>query len=113
MLTIDDHTLIEYFKEDVPYLDLTTYLQEAPATKVRFDIFTREDLIVSCSEEAQRLAKLLGCEVNYYLPSKHKAQNGDTLLSLTGDYKTIHQVWRSLRITSYNVCYTKLLRNTK
>ena len=52
MLRIDDHTLMEYFKEDVPYFDLTTSLQEQSDRRVKLEIFTREEVIVSCSEEA-------------------------------------------------------------
>ncbi|MBD3797875.1 MAG: molybdenum ABC transporter, partial [Campylobacterales bacterium] len=40
MLRIDDHALMEYLKEDVPYLDLTTALQEASDKKTRLEIFT-------------------------------------------------------------------------
>ncbi|MBN2250435.1 MAG: molybdenum ABC transporter, partial [Campylobacterales bacterium] len=62
MLRIDDHTLMEYLKEDVPYFDLTTALQESSGKRAKLEIFTREEVIVSCSEEAKRVAELLGCE---------------------------------------------------
>ncbi|MFT7880245.1 MAG: ModD protein [Sulfurimonas sp.] len=97
MLRIDDHTLMEYLKDDVPYFDLTTSLQEASDRKVKLEIFTREEVVVSCSEEAKRLAELLGCEIEHVIPSKQKAGKGETILSLTGDYETIHQVWRSVQ----------------
>ncbi|MBD3789709.1 MAG: molybdenum ABC transporter [Campylobacterales bacterium] len=94
---INDYTLMEYFKEDVPYLDLTTSLQEIPKTNVKLEIFTREDVIVSCSEEAKRLAKLLGCETTHFIPSTQKANRGETILSLIGPYATVHQIWRSVQ----------------
>ena len=106
---INDHELMEYFKEDVPYFDLTTSLQEASAEKVKLEIFTREDVIVSCSEEAKRVAELLGCEILHYIPSKQTAAKGEIILSFTGSYETVHQVWRraqnileySCRIATY------------
>ncbi|MDM5271377.1 ModD protein [Sulfurovum sp. zt1-1] len=97
MLRIDDHTLMEYFKEDVPYFDLTTSLQEQSSKSVRLEIFTREDVIVSCSEEAKRVAELLGCDIEYWIPSKQKARKGETLLIMSGTYETVHQVWRSVQ----------------
>lgn len=98
MLRIDDHTLMEYLKEDVPYLDLTTSLQEASGQQARFEIFTREDVVVSCSEEAKRLAELLGCEVEHVMPSRQKAQKGESVIAIRGDYETLHQVWRSMQV---------------
>ena len=94
MAMINDYDLMEYFKEDVPYLDLTTSIQEASAYKVKLEIFTREDVIVSCSEEAKRIAELLGCEILHYVPSKQTAVKGEVVLSFIGSYETIHQVWR-------------------
>lgn len=97
MLRIDDHTLMEYLKEDVPYFDLTTALQGVSDKKAKLEIFTREEVIVSCSEEAKRVAELLGCEIEQAIPSKQKALKGETILSLRGDYETVHQVWRSVQ----------------
>ncbi|UFH58958.1 ModD protein [Sulfurovum mangrovi] len=98
MLRIDDQTLMEYFKEDVPYLDLTTSLQEASGKQARFEVFTREDVIVSCSEEARRLAELMGCEVEHAIPSKQKALKGESVIVIKGDYEVLHQVWRSIQV---------------
>ncbi|MDD2451878.1 MAG: molybdenum ABC transporter, partial [Sulfurovum sp.] len=92
MLRIDDRTLMEYLREDVPYFDLTTALQESSGKKAKLEIFTREEVIVSCSEEAKRVAELLDCEIEYAIPSKQKALKGETILSLRGDYETVHQV---------------------
>ncbi|MDY0403396.1 ModD protein [Sulfurovum sp.] len=97
MLRIDDHVLMEYLKEDVPYFDLTTALQGESGKKAKLEIFTREEVIVSCSEEAKRVAELLGCEIEHAIPSKQKALKGETILSLRGDYETVHQVWRSVQ----------------
>jgi len=97
MLRIDDHTLMEYLKEDVPYFDLTTALQESSGQRAKLEIFTREEVIVSCSEEAKRVAELLGCEIEHAIPSKQKVLKGETILSLKGDYETVHQVWRSVQ----------------
>lgn len=94
MFKLNDNELLEYIKEDVPYLDLTTTLQDLPDKKAKMEIFTREDVIAACSEEASRVAELSGCRVEFVLPSKSKAKAGDTLISFSGSYENIQSAWR-------------------
>ena len=98
MFNLNDNELLEYIKEDVAYFDLTTYLQESSNKKAKMDIYTREDIVVSCSEEASRIAELLGCKVEFKIPSKQKAKGGETILSFSGDYEKVHQAWRSSQV---------------
>ena len=98
MFTLNDNELQSYINEDVPYFDLTTYLQDASAKQARLDVFTREEVVVSCSEEASRIAVLLGCEVLSFLPSKSKATKGEVLLSFQGGYEKVHQAWRVAQV---------------
>lgn len=98
MFKLNDNELLEYINEDVPYLDLTTTLQDAPNKNAKMEIFTREDVIVSCSEESARVAELLGCKVEFVLPSKSKAKAGDTLMSFSGSYENIQSAWRATQL---------------
>lgn len=98
MFKLNDNELLEYIKEDVPYFDLTTTLQDMPNKKAKLQIFTREDVIVACSEEASRVAQLIGCEVNFVLPSKAVAKRGDILLEFSGDYENVQSAWRSAQL---------------
>ncbi len=98
MFILNDYELQSYINEDVPYFDLTTYLQEASDKQSRLDIFTREEVMVSCSEEASRIAQLLGCEIVSCLSSKTKAHKGDVILSFKGDYEKVHQAWRLAQV---------------
>jgi molybdenum transport protein len=98
MFTINDNELLEYIKEDLPYFDLTTTLQNASDKKAKMQIFTREDVIVSCSEEAARVAELIGCEVYFVMPSKTQAKHGDVLLEFVGSYEKIQSAWRSVQL---------------
>ena len=115
MFTLNDNELQSYINEDVPYFDLTTYLQEASDKKARLDIFTREEVVVSCSEEASRIAQLLGCEVLSVLPSKTKAKKNEILLSFQGDYEKVHQAWRVAQVLLEYSCkiatYTQQMRD--
>ena len=98
MYRLNDTELLKYIEEDVPYLDLTTHLQDINGKKAKLQIITREDLLVSCMEEACRIAELLGCSVDSFIPSRQKAKAGETLLSFSGDYNDVHKAWRSSQV---------------
>ncbi|MCD4667269.1 MAG: molybdenum ABC transporter, partial [Sulfurimonas sp.] len=98
MFNLNDNELLEYIKEDLAYFDLTTYLQDSSDKKAKIDIYTREDIIVSCSEEASRIVELLGCKVDLVIPSKQKVKAGEIILSFSGDYEKVHQAWRSSQV---------------
>ncbi len=104
MFRIDDNELLKYVEEDVPYLDLTTHLQNVENKKVKLKLVTREELVVSCMEESCRIAELLGCEVESFIPSKQKAKKGDLLLSFSGDYNDVHKAWRSSQVILEYAC---------
>lgn len=98
MIEFSDYELNEYIKNDIPYFDLTTYLQNCNNKKARIEIFTREDIIVSCIEEACKIVRLLNCEVQTFAPSKIRLQKGDVLISFYGEYNNIHKAWRAVQI---------------
>lgn len=98
MLKLNDIELLEYIKEDVPYFDLTTTLQDMPNKRAKLQIFTRENVVVACSEEAARVAELIGCEINFALPSKSIAKQGDVLLEFSGSYENVQSAWRSAQL---------------
>lgn len=95
MIYFSDEELMRYVREDAPYGDLTTWLQNASSTKAKFKIYTRDDIVVSCMDEATRIATLLGAKVIFALPSGSHAKKGDILLKVEGSYGALHQIWRS------------------
>ncbi|MGW8168584.1 MAG: ModD protein [Sulfurovaceae bacterium] len=98
MFKLNDNELLEYIKEDIPYFDLTTTLQNVPCKQARMQIFTREDIIVACCEEAARVAELIGCEIHFMLPSKSMAKQGDVLIEFVGSYENVQSAWRSTQL---------------
>jgi len=114
MIHFTDNELLTLLNDDLPYLDLSTSLQEKSQTKAKLEIFTREDIIVSCSEESCKIAKLMNCEVLHYLPSKTKAKKGDLVLSFVGTYENIHKIWRTtqliLEYSSKIATYTAIMK---
>jgi molybdenum transport protein len=98
MIHFTDSELEQYINEDIPYLDISTYLQKIENKSASLEIITREDVLVSCMEEACRIVTLLGCVVDYYVASKTHAGKGDVLLRFSGDYNDVHKAWRSAQV---------------
>lgn len=95
MFTINKNLLHHFIKDDLPYFDLTTMLQEADEKEGTLEIFTRHEVIVSCIEEAVQIADIIGVSVLHCLKEGQRAQEGDTLLKLRGSYQKLHHAWRS------------------
>ncbi|MGB3751076.1 MAG: ModD protein [Arcobacteraceae bacterium] len=98
MIHFTANELEQYISEDLPYLDLTTHLQGIENTKVSLEVFTREDIIVSCMQEACAMVKMLNCDVNFYIKSKQKAHKNDVILQFSGEYNDVHKAWRSAQV---------------
>ena len=98
MFNLSISELEKYIQDDLPYFDLTTSLQNCNDTKAQIEVFTREDIIVSCSEEAAKIAELLNCKVEFFVKSKTKLEKGSTILKFSGLYEDIHKAWRLTQI---------------
>lgn len=98
MFNLSISELEKYIQDDIPYFDLTTSLQNCNNVKAQIEVFTREDIIVSCSEEAVKIAELLNCKVEFYEKSKTKINKGSTILKYSGNYEDIHKAWRLTQI---------------
>ncbi|RXK00529.1 ModD protein [Arcobacter sp. CECT 8986] len=91
MFNLTDSELENYIKEDLPYFDFTTHMQNAKNIKVTAEIFTREDILVSCSEEASRITEILGCKVKKNASSGTKIKKDETILKIKGSYEDIQK----------------------
>jgi len=98
MFNLTATELENYIKDDVPYFDLTTNLQNCKDKKTQLEVFTREDIIVSCSEEAVVIAKLLNCEVGFFIPSCQKVLKGEIILKCKGLYEDVHKAYKAIQI---------------
>ena len=70
MFNLSTSELEKYIQDDLPYFDLTTSLQNCNNAIAQIEVYTREDIIVSCSEEASKIAELLNCKVDFFVKSK-------------------------------------------
>lgn len=98
MIYFTHHELDQYLNEDLPYLDLTTHLQAIEDKPASLEVFTHDHIIVSCMEEACAMVEMLGCKVDFFIPSKHAALPDDVVLRFSGDYNDVHKAWRSAQV---------------
>ena len=98
MFNLSTFELEKYIQDDLPYFDLTTSLQNCNNAIAQIEVFTREEIIVSCSEEAAKIAELLNCKVDFFVKSKNKVEKNGTILKFSGLYEDIHKAWRLTQI---------------
>ena len=98
MFNLSIQELEKYIQDDLPYFDLTTSLQNCNNAIAQIEVFTREEIIVSCSEEAAKIAELLNCKVDFFVKSKNKVEKNGTILKFSGLYEDIHKAWRLTQI---------------
>ena len=98
MFNLSIKELEDYIHDDVPYYDLTTSLQNSENKMAQIEVYTREDIVVSCSEEAVKIAELLNCKVEYFVKSKQKIKKGETILKYSGLYEDVHKAWKLTQV---------------
>ncbi|MBN2826086.1 MAG: ModD protein [Campylobacterales bacterium] len=99
MFDLTTQELEAFIADDLPYFDLTTYLQGVENQEVKLTIFTREDIVVSCIEEAYKIAQIFHCRIDgKKLKSGDRCQKGENIITLIGEYNDIHKAWRNVQI---------------
>ena len=91
--------LEDWIVEDVPYGDLTTSLLGIGEQEGVAEMYVRENCIVSATEEAFKIYRLVGCEVQFFKKSGEKAQAGEVILRASGKAASLHMAWRTAQTT--------------
>lgn len=86
--------LEKFIEEDIPYYDLTSFALGLEKGRASISYFTREDCIISGTEEVKGIFDILGIELKSIINSGEKAKSGDILISGIGDTKDIHYAWK-------------------
>lgn len=91
---ISDAELDRIVAEDVPYIDLTTHVLGIGAAAGEMEYYTREQCVLCATEEAVRIARKLGCEVVWSLPSGTRLAAGASFLRVRGSAEDLHATWK-------------------
>jgi len=86
---------IDYFiSEDVPYLDLTSYVLGIGEQPARMEYFTREECILAGGDVVTRMAETLGCTVCARVADGSHLIASQTFLAVEGNAGALHQLWK-------------------
>ena len=83
-----------WIKEDVPYIDLTSYSLGIREQLARIAYFTREEAVVCGTEEVRSIFQRLNIQTEQMLPSGAPVKPGDELISGTGRGDEINLAWK-------------------
>ena len=91
---ISQEEIDRLIKEDVPYIDLTSWslgIREQPG---RIAYYTREDSVVCGTEEVKMIFDRLNIKTERFIPSGEAAKPGDELISGAGRGCDINMAWK-------------------
>ena len=102
MIYISDETIDKLIKEDTPYIDLTTLVLDINDQIGRITFISREDGVMSCSEEIVRILEKLNITVSKKIPSGSMIKKGEPLIIGEGSAYNLHIAWKvCLNILEY------------
>lgn len=104
MSDFSDQELWEYIREDLPYFDLTTHLLAPSHQEATLSVLTRDDILVAGTNEAARMAELLGCKVTFKAQAGTNASKKSVLLEICGDAKSLHKAWKICQVFLEYAC---------
>jgi len=95
MIYFTESDIDRLIEDDVPAGDMTTQLLNLSGKKGSITLMARNEMIACCTEEAERLYKKVGLDVQYVVPSGTTLQSGEKLIEAKGDASAIHLIWRT------------------
>lgn len=102
MFYTSDETIERFIKEDIPYIDLTTLVLGIGQQRGKIRFTSRENAVISGSEEVTRIFQKLGVEPIFFTPSGTAVSPGDVFLEGVGSAGSLHMVWKvSMNILEY------------
>ena len=96
-MRLSDAEILDYINEDLPYFDLTTSLQDIDK-KASLEIYSRDEICVSCVDVAASIARLLGCENEIFVKNSQICKAGDVIIKIYGSYEDVHKAWKLAQV---------------
>lgn len=94
MLYISDETIDKFIKEDIPYIDLTTLVLNIGKEKGNIKFVSRENAIISGTEEIIRIFHKLNIQVKAQVESGKSVLPGQAILEGEGYTESLHMAWK-------------------
>ncbi len=98
MILLTDNELENLLSEDIPFGDLTTSSFAINQQRARMTFATREEpLVISCTEEAVKLCKMYGLDIEKSVPSGTLISSKTVFFEVQGEAGTIHRLWKTIQ----------------
>jgi len=94
MIFLSTEEIDRLIKEDVPYLDLTSWALGIRDQQGTITYFTREDAVVCGTEEVRQIFDHLHIVPDLFVPSGKSVKSGDILISGKGRAADLHVAWK-------------------
>ncbi|NNJ10189.1 ModD protein [Chloroflexales bacterium ZM16-3] len=99
---LSDDEIARLIREDVPYLDLTTYALGIGDAPGRITFAARHPTVIAGTEEAGRLLAQCGATVTMSTRSGCRVETGDVVLVADGPAQALHRGWKvALNLLEY------------
>nr|WP_243661719.1 hypothetical protein [Miniphocaeibacter halophilus] len=86
--------LEKFIEEDIPYFDLTSFSLGIEEGEARISYFTRENCIVSGTEEVRGVFEILGIKTENFVKSGVEVEKDSELISGLGNVKNVQYAWK-------------------
>ncbi|WP_287824353.1 ModD protein [Clostridium sp.] len=94
MVYISDETIDKFIKEDIPYIDLTTLILDIGKEKGSIKFVTREDAVITGTEEVIKIFEKLNIKIKNYVSSGTLVIPGQVILEGEGYAEAVHMAWK-------------------
>ncbi|WP_010232933.1 ModD protein [Clostridium arbusti] len=94
MVYISDETIDKFIKEDIPYIDLTTLILGIGKEKGSIKFVTREDAVITGTEEVIKIFEKLNIKIKNYVSSGTLVIPGQVILEGEGYAEAAHMAWK-------------------
>ncbi|MBA2858585.1 molybdenum transport protein [Methanococcus maripaludis] len=93
---IPDYELEKIIEEDINPLDLTSQIMKLDRFNAKLAYKARHDMVLCCTEEAERICKILGLEVISYKRTGSYVKEGEVFFEAKGRADNVHLAWKSV-----------------
>ncbi len=97
-LAVPRRVLEEWLYEDIGRGDLTSRLLGLRGVRGEALVYTREECIVACSEEAAEVYRIAGAEVEVVAETGRRVGAGEAIIRAVGDGEALHVAWRVAQV---------------
>ena len=94
MIHFTEYEIDRLIEEDLPYLDLTTHSLGIDNIEAVITFASKEKMVVSCSEEVERILRKLGAEYVEITPSGKSIDKGEVIVKAKGRAEILHKAWK-------------------